>query len=131
MAADEIDETENGFCANGDCLLSVRDSDSTKELFNSFAMFYYINGRLLYTAGQLFVSDEEMPPGIGGEKLNLKELCKNFSNKIKWSCFCTIPMHFALVLCGERRLSNKIPHRTIQKSYGRSPILRPQLRVQI
>ena len=37
-------------------------------------MFYYINGRLLYTDGHLFVPDGETPPGIIGEKLSLKEL---------------------------------------------------------
>ena len=37
-------------------------------------MFYYINGRLPYTDGHLYVPDGETPPGIIGEKLSLKEL---------------------------------------------------------
>ena len=31
-------------------------------LFDSFAMFYYINGRLPYMVGYLFVPDAETPP---------------------------------------------------------------------
>ena len=71
---DEIDETENDFRANGNRLLSVRQTESVTELFNSFAIFYYINGRLLYMDGLLFVPDVETPVGIIEEKLNLKEL---------------------------------------------------------
>ena len=37
-------------------------------------MLYYINDRLPYTDGHLFVPDGETPPGIIGEKLSLKEL---------------------------------------------------------
>ena len=70
---DEIDEIENDVRANGNGLLSVRDTESTAELFDSFAMFYYINGRLPYTDGHLFVPDGEIPSGIQGEKLSLKE----------------------------------------------------------
>lgn len=65
---DEIDEIENNFRANGNGLLSVRDSESATELFDSFAMFYYINGRLPYTDGHLFVPNREIPLGIQGEK---------------------------------------------------------------
>ena len=71
---DEIDEIENNFRANGNGLLSVRDAASATELFDSFVMFYYINGRLPYTDGHLFVPDGEIPPVIQGENLNLKEL---------------------------------------------------------
>lgn len=76
LAADEINEIENDFRANGDGdgLPSVRDRDSAEVLFNSFAMFYYINGRLPDATGHLFVPDGEIPPGIVGEKLNLEEL---------------------------------------------------------
>ena len=31
-------------------------------LFDSFAMFYYINGRLPYMVGYLFILDAETPP---------------------------------------------------------------------
>ena len=71
---DEIDEAENDFRAKGNRLLSVRQTESVTELFNSFAIFYYINGRLLYMDGLLFVPDVETPVGIIEEKLNLKEL---------------------------------------------------------
>ena len=46
LPRDEIDETKNDFTANGNGLLSVRQMGSATKLFDSFAMFYYINGRL-------------------------------------------------------------------------------------
>ena len=78
LLPDEIDEIENNFRANGNGLLSVRDAASATELFDSFVMFYYINGRLPYTDGHLFVPDGEIPPVIQGENLNLKELFPKF-----------------------------------------------------
>ena len=78
LPPDEIDEIENDFRASGNGLLSIRDTQSTVELFNSFAMFYFINGRLPYTDDHLFVPDGETPPGIIGEKLSLKELFAKF-----------------------------------------------------
>ena len=74
LPPDKIDELENHFRANGNDLLSVRQTESTVELFDSFAMFYYINGRLPYTDGHLFVPDGETSAGVIGEKLSLKEL---------------------------------------------------------
>ena len=68
LKRDEIDEIENDFRVNGNSLLSVRDTGSATELFNLFAMFYYINGRLPYTDGHLFVPNREIPLGIQGEK---------------------------------------------------------------
>ena len=59
LPPDEIDEIKNDFGANGNGLLSVRDTQSAIGLFNSFTMFYYINGRLPYTEFRLFVPDEE------------------------------------------------------------------------
>ena len=38
---EKIDEIERDFQANGNGLLSVRDTESAVELFDSFAMFYY------------------------------------------------------------------------------------------
>ena len=64
LASDEIDEIENDFPANVNSLVSVKHTQSTVELFDSFAMFYYINGRLPYTNGYLFVPHGETPPGI-------------------------------------------------------------------
>ena len=74
----QIDEIENDFRANGNGLLSVRDTQYMVELFDFFAMFYYINGRFPYTDDHLFVPDGETPPGIIGEKLSLKELFVKF-----------------------------------------------------
>ena len=78
LPPDEIDGIENDFRANENGLLSVRDTKSAVELFNSFAMSYYMNSRLPYTDGHLFVPDGETPPGIIGEKLSLKELFAKF-----------------------------------------------------
>ena len=75
---DEIDEIENDFRVNGNVLLSVRQTESAVELFDSFAMFYFINGRLPYRGGHLFVPDGETPAGIIGEKLSLKEFFAKF-----------------------------------------------------
>ena len=47
-------------------------------MFDSLAMFHYINGRLPYTTGHLFLPDREIPPGIEGGKLNLKEVFAKF-----------------------------------------------------
>ena len=38
----EINETKNGFQANGNELLSFQDTKCTTELFDSLTMFYYI-----------------------------------------------------------------------------------------
>ena len=38
---EKIDEIERDFQANGNGLLSVRDTESAVEFFDSFAMFYY------------------------------------------------------------------------------------------
>ena len=81
LSPDEIDETENDFRANGNGLLSIRQTENLTKLFDSFAMFYYINGTLSYTDGHLFVPDGENPPGSIGEKLRLKELFTNFSRQ--------------------------------------------------
>ena len=78
LPPDEIDEIENDFMANGNGLLSVRQIESATELFDSFAMFYYINGRLPCMDGYLFVPDGESPAGIIGDKRSLKELFATF-----------------------------------------------------
>ena len=82
LPPNKIDEIENDFRANGNGLVLVRDAQSAVELFDSFDMFCYINGRLTYTDGNLFVPDGDAPFGIIGEKLNSKELfAKFFSTK--------------------------------------------------
>ena len=78
LPPDKTDEIENDFRANGNGLLSVRQTESATELFDSFAMFYYINGRLPSTDGHLFGPDGETPAEIIGEELSLKELFAKF-----------------------------------------------------
>ena len=60
--------------------------ESETELFDSFAMFYYINGRLPHTDGHLFVPDGETPPFLAAvfllEKNFLMELYKNLTVEV-------------------------------------------------
>ena len=56
LPPDEIDEIENDFRANGNGLLSVCQTESATKLFDSFAMFYYINRRLPYCGRTSFCS---------------------------------------------------------------------------
>ena len=78
LPPDEIDELERHFPANRNGLLSIRDTESPAELFNSFTMFYYLNGRFPFTDGYLFVPGSQAPHGIIGVKLNLNELLAKF-----------------------------------------------------
>ena len=95
LPPDKIDEIENNFRANGNSLLSVHQTESATELFDSFAMFYYINGRLPYADGRLFVPDGQTLPGIIGEKLSLKELFAKFFRK---GSNCLVPSPFLAAL---------------------------------
>ena len=96
LSPDKIDETENDFRANGNGLLSVRRTKSATELFDSFAMFYHINGRLPYTDEHLFVPDGETAPGIIGEKLILRSFLQNFSGQVQT---VLLYLHFLLSSC--------------------------------
>ena len=96
LPPDKIDEIENDFRVNGNGLLSIRQTESAVEPFDSFTIFYYINGRLLYTDGHFFVPDGETPAGIIGEKLNLKEIWQNFSGQVQKVLF---HLHFLLPCC--------------------------------
>ena len=78
LPSDEIHETENDFRANGNGLLSVRQTESVRVLFDSFTIFYHIYGRLLYMDGHFVVCDGETPPGIIGEKPSLQDLFAKF-----------------------------------------------------
>ena len=78
LTSDKIDEIQRDFWANGKGLLSVWDTESALELFDSFFMFYYINDGLSYADGHVLFPAGETPPGIVGEKLNLKELFAKF-----------------------------------------------------
>ena len=78
LPPDKIDEIKMDCRANRNSLLSVCQTESATKLFDSFAMFYYINDRLPYTDGHLFVPDGETPPRIIKEKLSLNELFAKF-----------------------------------------------------
>ena len=78
LPPDKINEIKNDFRANGNHLLSVRQTENATELLDSFALFYYINGKLPYTDGHLFVPDGKNPARIIVEKRSLKELFAKF-----------------------------------------------------
>ena len=101
LKRDEIDEIENDFRVNGNSLLSAHDTGSTKELFNLFAMFYYINGRLPYTDGHLFVPNRNSP------------FCKIFLDKIKRCSICSISSSSSVIFCGKGKSGKELPHRII------------------
>ena len=109
---DEIDEIENDFRVNGNVLLSIRQTESAVELFDSFAIFYFINGRLPYRGGHLFVPDGETPAGIIGEKLSPKELfCKIFQDRFKRSRVIPISCCPTAIFCRKRNPSQfPMPH---------------------
>ena len=78
LPSDKIDKLKRDFCANGNGFLSIRNTQSARELLNSFAMFYCLDGRFPFTDRHLYVSDGDVPPGIISDKLNLKELFAKF-----------------------------------------------------
>ena len=109
LPPDKIDEIENVFRANGNGLLSVCQTESATELFSSFTMFYYINGRRPYADRHLFVSDGETPRRIIGEKLNLKELFAKYFR----TGSVLFHLHFLLLPCcffaRKERLAKSFP----------------------
>ena len=114
LPPDKIDEIENDFRANGNGLLFVRQTESVTELFDSFAMFDYINGRLLYMEGHLFVPDGENLPGIIKEKLSLKELFAKIF-RTGSNGFVSFPFLAALLLLFSRKetLAKKFSYRIV------------------
>ena len=77
-------------------------------------MFYYLNGRLLYTEGHLFVPDGENLPGIIEEKLSLKELFAKFF-RTGSNGFVSFPFLAALLLlfAGKETLAKKFSYRIV------------------
>ena len=98
LPPDEIDETENEFRANINGLLSVRQTENATKLFDSFVMFYYINGRLPYTDSHLSVPDGETALGIIGEKLclNSKTFARALQNFLGQVQTVLFHLHFLL-----------------------------------
>ena len=77
LPSDELDGIENDFRPNGNKFLSVQETFPYMDVY-------------------LFVPDGEIPPGIIGKKLNLKELfCQFFEQNqtvlsplLSWLCSC-------------------------------------------
>ena len=105
LLLDKIDVIENDFWANGNGMLSVRDTESATKFFNSFAMFCYINGGLQYTDRYFFVPGREIPPEIQDEKLSPKELfAKLFWAKSKGLVSASFLVAFLLLFAGKESL---------------------------
>lgn len=120
----EINEIENNFQVNGDNLLSVRDTKSVTELFHSFAVFYYINGRLPYTDRHLFVPDREILQEIQGEKLSLKELfAKIFRTKSNGLAYAPFLAALLLFSAGKQSLVRTSSQNYIETEYLNTLIL--------
>ena len=86
-------------------MLSVRDTESATKFFNSFAMFYYINGGLQYTDRYFFVPGREIPPEIQDENLSPKELfAKSFWSKSKGLVSASFLVAFLLLFAGKESL---------------------------
>ena len=111
LPPDKIDGIENDFKANGNGLLPVRQMESATEPFDSFTMLYYINGRLPYRDGHLFIPDGETRAGIIEEKLSLKELLAKFFRKgSNWPCLISIFCCPTAVFCRKRNPSKKFSY---------------------
>ena len=68
------DKIEKDFDANGNELLTIRESESALEILDFFSWFCYLNGRLTTVSGQLFELDGKKSVEVEGEKLKLKQL---------------------------------------------------------
>lgn len=112
LRPDKIDKIENDFQANGNGLGLVRDAQSIMKLFDSFVMFYYVNGTLSYTNCHLFVLGGDAPSGIIGEKLNLKELFAKFF-RTKSNAVSKPHLSFSTIFCGKRNYSKELPHKIV------------------
>ena len=105
-------------------MLSVRDTKSVTELFHSFAVFYYINGRLPYTDRHLFVPDREILQEIQGEKLSLKELfAKIFRTKSNGLAYAPFLAALLLFSAGKQSLVRTSSQNYIETEYLNTLIL--------
>ena len=118
---DEIDELERDFRANGNGLVSIRDTESATELFNSFFMFCYLKGRFLFTDANLFLPDGHAPTSIIGEKLNLKELfAKVFMTDSRGLVSSPFIAAILLFFAGNEKLTKRILNRILLQLIGRN-----------
>ena len=124
LLPDEIDKLERDFCANGNGLLLIRDTESSTELFNSFAMFYYLYGRFPFTDEHLFVPDGNTPPDIIGDKLKLKSCLQNFHDRVQRSSLFTIHCCNSTVFCQKRKTGKIFLNRTLLQFVIRNPFKR-------
>ena len=105
-------------------MLSVWDTKSVTELFHSFAVFYYINGRLPYTDRHLFVPDREILQEIQGEKLSLKELfAKIFRTKSNGLAYAPFLAALLLFSAGKQSLVRTSSQNYIETEYLNTLIL--------
>ena len=121
---DEINEIENDFQGNGNGLLSVRRTKSKTELFNSFAMFYHIIGRLPYNDRHriTFCSLRRNFPRNSSLKIKSERtFYKISSDKIKRFSICSISNSS---FWRKGNSGEELPHRIIWKFDGGGTIVR-------
>ena len=73
---DEIQELDSDLKANAWGVQSITEIQDVHHLLTIFQMFYYLNGRLPFTNGLIFVPNGEVSEGM--EKINLKNLYSMF-----------------------------------------------------
>ena len=120
LPSDKIDKLKRDFCANGNGFLSIRDTQSATELLHSFALFYYLDGRFPFTDGHLYVPDDDVPPGIISDKLNLKELFAKFFMTGS-SGLVSSPFIAAILLffCRKLKIGERFLNRTLSQLISR------------
>ena len=75
---DEIQALNLNIQANGGGMLLIENYADPTELLQVFDLFYYMNGRFLFTTGLLPIPDGDFPAFVGDQKISIKKLCKQF-----------------------------------------------------
>ena len=64
--------------ANGGGLLPIEQYPDLVELLKAFDLFYYVNGRLLFTTGLLTIPDGYVPNFVKDQKISIKDFYERF-----------------------------------------------------
>ena len=63
---------------NGGGLLPIEQYPDLVELLKAFDLFYYVNGRLLFTTGLLTIPDGYVPNFVKDQKISIKDFYERF-----------------------------------------------------
>ena len=75
--------------ANGGGIQPIEKYSDSVELLQAFDLFYYINDRLPYTTGLLPIPYGEFPAFVGGQKILMKKLYKDFRGTLSHGIIST------------------------------------------